>query len=162
VTGERSRIVSLGLVLAVVFGCDNVAETHGDGSFDAESDSYGGTDCIDALEGGTDARGDESFDAETDSLGAADDVDALGDDARGDRSPVDMAEVSPPECCPIDEEQRCGCLKTGGTPLPNGMCPVVCDAVPIVVRRFVDEHGCPAVQLSPLSCLTPPDASAGN
>jgi hypothetical protein len=136
VTREQSRIVSLGPVLVVVLGCDNVAETHGDASFDAESDSCGATDCIDALEDGTDAR--------------------------GDRSAVDMAEVPPPECCPIDEEQRCGCLKTGGTPLSNGTCPVVCDAVPIVVKRFVDEHGCPAVQLSPLSCLAPPDGSTGN
>jgi hypothetical protein len=73
-----------------------------------------------------------------------------------------MSDMTLPSCCEIDQQQRCGCLQIGGTRLPNGACPAVCDAVPIVVRRYTDENGCPAVQLSLDSCIKPPDASAGN
>jgi hypothetical protein len=66
-------------------------------------------------------------------------------------------------CCEIDERPTCDCRQTGGTRQANGVCPADCDAVPGVVRRFVDENGCPAIELSKMSCLDPiGDASPGN
>jgi hypothetical protein len=82
-------------------------------------------------------------------------------DARDHDAALDAAPTLSSGCCPIDERLTCDCRQTGGSRLSNGLCPAVCDAVPIVVRRFVDQNGCPAIELSSMSCLDPLDASTG-
>ena len=67
----------------------------------------------------------------------------------------------PAWCCMIDETVTCSCRQVGGTRSEAGVCLSICDAVPIVVSRFLDENGCPTIELSPRSCLDPMDAPAG-
>jgi hypothetical protein len=89
-------------------------------------------------------------------------ADDAGSDGGNRDATVDTGDAVPSLCCPIDETPTCDCRKTGGSRQANGMCPAVCDAVPIVEMRFVDENGCPAIRLSERSCLDPTDASTGN
>ena len=100
-------------------------------------------------------------------IGGGDAQDDGGSDGRSWRdaqvpdSPFEMDGLSP-MCCPIDEFPTCDCRSTGGTRLPNGRCPGICDAVPIVVRRYVDNNGCPAIELSERSCLDRRDSATDN
>jgi hypothetical protein len=68
------------------------------------------------------------------------------------------ADTLPSWCCKVDEIPTCSCRQIGGTRSETGMCPSICDAVPIVEERFVDQNGCPTIRLSSRSCLQPPDA----
>jgi hypothetical protein len=130
---RAKRPLAIVLLVAALIACDDADEDEG-GNHDAKVDGL---------------RADGKLDRQDDS-----------GDARNHDSSWDTAEVASPDCCPIDERVTCGCLTIGGTRPPNGVCPAVCDAVPVVVRRFRDQNGCAAVELSPKSCLEPPDASS--
>jgi hypothetical protein len=103
---------------------------------------------------------DSADDQITDRDSAAPDANAAADSAADQIADRDSAPA--PVCCPIDERLTCDCRQTGGTRPWSGVCPAVCDAVPIVVKRFVDENGCPEIELSKMSCLDVPDGSTGN
>jgi hypothetical protein len=94
-----------------------------------------------------------------DSQQRADAASDASPDARDHDAALDTTPTTSSGCCPIDERLTCDCRQTGGTRLSNGLCPAVCDAVPIVVRRFVDQNGCPTIELSSMSCLDSMDAS---
>jgi hypothetical protein len=110
--------------------------------------------------GASDVAGDSRAPSDAGSDGGASDV-AGDSDSSGS---VDTSSDGTVQglCCAIDETPTCNCRQTGGTRQANGICPAVCDAVPIVEMRFLDENGCPTIKLSNRSCLDPVDASMGD
>jgi hypothetical protein len=154
--GTYARLFALTLLV----GCGD-AETTSDAGPDAAggasadgpsaSDALDGTNTTDVVEArdGDGTNASDALEASFENPDGTSDVSLTGADA---------ADALPSLCCTIDETPTCDCRQVGGTRLATGSCRRECDAVPIVVRRFVDDNGCPTIELSPMSCLDVPDA----